>query len=372
MRNILIAIPCLLTGGTEIQTLNLVHALVEGGHEVTTVCYFEFSPDMVTRYERAGSKVIRLSTDGIRPVGVLPTLTFLFKGLRRAIKECKPDVAHVQYMAPGAIPILILRLLGVKKIIATTHTPADIYPNLRLLHFIVNNILVAFQCITLRAEKSYFGNSTLYSEKLLLRKKGNHFTIYNALPCGMQTCDNRCNHQANVIGVVSRLEHIKGMDLVIPAFAEVKKTHPEARLIVVGDGTQKTLMVQQAKELGVMDAIEWAGRQPQEKLHEWYGKIDIVLMPSRSEGFGLTAIEAMANGCVVVASNTGGLPEVIKDETIGLLHNIEDIHSLSQKILRLLDDTDFYSILKGSVKEYAKQFSFTKYSVLINNVYSKL
>ena len=52
---VLVCIPCLLTGGTEIQTLNLVQALVDGGHEVTTVCYFEFSPDMVQRYEQVGS-----------------------------------------------------------------------------------------------------------------------------------------------------------------------------------------------------------------------------------------------------------------------------------------------------------------------------
>lgn len=60
---VLVCIPCLLTGGTEIQTLNLVQALVGGRHEVTTVCYFEFSPEMVQRYEQAGSKVKLLSSN---------------------------------------------------------------------------------------------------------------------------------------------------------------------------------------------------------------------------------------------------------------------------------------------------------------------
>lgn len=369
---VLVCIPCLLTGGTEIQTLNLVQALVEGGHEVTTVCYFEFSPEMVQRYEQAGSKVKLLSSNGTRPVGVWHTLTLLFKGLRRVVKSFRPDVTHVQYMAPGAIPIFILRLLGVKKIIATTHTAADIYPNLRLLHFVVKHVLVAFQCITLRAEESYFGSSTLYSEAYKFRKKGNHFTIYNALPYGMQTCNNRTIHQPKVIGVVSRLELIKGMDLVIPAFSEVKKLHPKVKLIVVGDGTLKSAMVKQAEELHLMDSIEWVGRQTQEVLHEWYGKMDIVLMPSRSEGFGLTAIEAMANGCVVVASDTGGLPEVVKDGVVGLLHRPEDVHDLAENINRLVDESMLYRQMQLSLGDYVQQYSFARYAEAIRSLYSKI
>ena len=369
---VLVCIPCLLTGGTEIQTLNLVQALVGGGHEVITVCYFEFSPEMVQRYEQAGSKVKLLSSDGTRPVGVWHALTLLFKGLRRVVKSFRPDVAHVQYMAPGAIPIFILRLLGVKKIIATTHTAADIYPNLRLLHFVVNHVLVAFQCITLRAEESYFGSSTLYSEAYKLRKKGNHFTIYNALPYGMQTCNNRTIHQPKVIGVVSRLELIKGMDLVIPAFSEVKKLHPEVKLIVVGDGMLKSAMVKQAEELHLMDSIEGVGSQPQEVLHEWYGKMNIVLMPSRSEGFGLTAIEAMANGCVVLASDTGGLPEVVKDGVVGLLHQPEDISDLATKINRLVDDNRLYSQMQQALGDYVQQYSFARYAETIRSLYSKI
>lgn len=369
---VLICIPCLLTGGTEIQTLNLVQALVEGGHEVTTVCYFEFSPDMVTRYEQTGCKVILLNAEGKRPVGICSTLTFLFKGLRRVVNEIKPDVAHVQYMAPGAIPIIILRLLGIKRIIATTHTPADIYHNLHLLHFVVRHVLTIFQCITLRAEESYFGSSRLYSESYELKKKGNHFTIYNALPYGMLTCNNRTIVKPNVIGVVSRLEPIKGMDLVIPAFAEVKKYHPEVKLIVVGDGALKSAMVNQAEELHLMDSIEWAGRQPQEKLHEWYGKMDIVLMPSRSEGFGLTAIEAMANGCVVVASRTGGLPEVVRDGEVGLLHDPESTKSLAEKTTYIINHTDLYRKMQENAKEEVKQFSFALFACFINSLYSKV
>ena len=149
---ILITIPCLLTGGTEIQTLNLVRALVQGGHQVIVTCYFEYTPVMVQCYQNSGSKVICLSPNSTR-IGGWKGGIFLFKGLREILKNERPDIAHVQYMAPGAIPIFLLRLLGMKNIIVTTHTAADIYSNLRLIHFVQKYCVRVFTCITMRAEE---------------------------------------------------------------------------------------------------------------------------------------------------------------------------------------------------------------------------
>lgn len=420
----LICIPCLLTGGTEIQTLNTVHALVQGGHEVTVACYFEHTPYMVERYRKAGAEVLLFSPEGAR-VGGYRAIPYLYKHLRRTIKTVRPDVAHVQYMAPGAMVILLLWLMGVKNIIATAHTAADIYKDLRLLHFIQRHCLRAFTCITERAERSFFGSSQLYSTETVLGRR-NHFTIYNALPRatalqstvnGQQTTDFsnqrdntefrhddacfacvghpdgdikhstltlapagvdlRFNIQHNhstfaVIGVVSRLESIKGMDLVVPAFAEVLKRHSEVRLLVVGDGTLRATMEQQAAELGCADCITWVGRQPQEELDRWYGQMDIVLMPSRSEGFGLTAIEAMANGCVVVASDVGGLPEVVRDGVCGLLHRTEDVQDMVAKIGVLLDDATLYDRLRAQALHEVDKYSFAHYTTLVNDLYEKL
>lgn len=73
---ILICIPCLMTGGTEIQTLNLVRALVAGGHQVVTTCYFEYSDDMVVRFQKVGSEVVCLSSAGTRVNGWLGILFY--------------------------------------------------------------------------------------------------------------------------------------------------------------------------------------------------------------------------------------------------------------------------------------------------------
>ena len=439
---VLICIPLLEAGGTEIQTLNTVHALVQGGHEVTVACYFEHTPDMVARYRRAGAEVILFSPEGIR-VGGYKSILFLYRHLRRAVKAVRPDVVHVQYMAPGATVILLLCLMGVKNIIATAHTAADIYRDLRLIHFFQRHCLRAFTCITERAERSFFGSSQLYTPDLVLGKR-NHFTIYNSLPVQLgrscnedeyenenclrnvalnltqtsQNSQNNISEQDNqreldtiaqngkslrpctsrvltedsqltahsqqpraksqepntklTLGVVSRLEPIKGMDLVVPAFAEVLKDYPATQLLVVGDGTLRASMEEQAAQLGCASHIRFVGRQPQEELSRWYSQMDIVLMPSRSEGFGLTAIEAMAHGCVMVASDVGGLPEVVRDGICGLLHRTEDVADMASKIVSLIGDPALHAKLRAQSLVEVGKYSFERYSALMNDLYNKL
>ena len=444
---VLICIPLLEQGGTEVQTLNTVRALVQGGHEVTVACYFEHTPYMIWQFEEAGAKVILFSPDGNR-LGGWRIVPFLYRNLRSVVKAVRPDIVHVQYMAPGTMVILLLWLMRVKNIIATVHTAADIYKDLRLIHFIQRHCVRAWICITERAEHSFFGSSQLYSKDMVLGKR-NHFTIYNALPFRQQVnsddslvnvasprlnaaeqqvnCDDslvnvalpRLNateqrlkaiaSQVNVaeqrlkdtqsqgddspatalrltsspaainrseaaftLGVVSRLEHIKGMDLVVPAFAEVRKRFPDVQLLVVGDGSLRGSMEQQAQELGCADAVTWAGRQSQESLPQYYGEMDIVLMPSRSEGFGLTAIEAMACGCVVVASDVGGLPEVVCDGVCGLLHRSEDVWDMAEKICSLIASFELYRSLQKNALQHVQKFSFMRYAELIHNLYGKL
>ena len=346
--------------------------MVEGRHRVVTVCYFEHSSEMVERFKQAGSEVVLLNTEGKR-IGGWKGVRFLYKGLRKVVRKEHPDIVHVQYMAPGAIPIVLLRLLGVKQIVATTHTAADIYPNLRLVHFIQQHCVRAFICITKRAEQSFFGNSQLYDEQTALKKR-NHFTIYNALPQHFANVSvpQRNYRQQITIGVISRLEKIKGMDLVIPAFAQVIKEHPSVRLVVIGEGSLRTSMQQQAEELKCRDHIEWVGRQPQEALPDWYHRMDIVWMPSRSEGFGLTAIEAMACGCVMVASRIGGLPEVVLENEVGLLHDPESIEDITLKTCSLIESPSLMRELANKAHGYVQRFSFNRYAELQNNLYSKI
>lgn len=369
----IVCIPSLLTGGTEIQTLSLVEALVNAGHKAVVVCYFEYADQMVERYCNAGAVVELLNPDGIRPVGVKNTVINLWKGLQKVVRKYKPDVAHVQYMAPGALPILVLRTLGMKKIIATAHTSADIYPSLKQIHWLNNHILTAFQCITLKAETSFFGNASLFSNDTKLKRHGNHFTIYNNLSSYIEIVQTPRKGTPKTIGVVSRLERIKGMDLVVPAFAKVYDRHPEIKLLIVGDGSQRDFMEQQVQNAGLPEeSVQFVGRQGQDKLQSFYDQIDILLMPSRSEGFGLTAIEGMARGCVPVVSNTGGLPEVVEDGVSGLLHTSESVEDMISKIASVICNPKLFEQLSFGSYNRAQDFSKGKYYKQVEQLYDKL
>lgn len=370
---VLVCIPCLLTGGTEIQTLSLVEALVADGHKVVVICYFEYADQMIDRYSQAGAIIELLNPDGKRPIGIKNTAVSLWRGLRRIVKQYKPDVAHLQYMAPGALPILVLRALGMKKIIATAHTSADIYPSLKQIHWLNKHILTAFQCITLKAEASFFGNASLFSSDTKLKKHSNHFTIYNNLPSYIELADTPRKGTPKTIGVVSRLERIKGMDMVVPAFAEIYKHYPSMRLLIVGDGSQRDLMEQQVQNAGLPEeSVRFVGRQGQDKLQSFYDQIDILLMPSRSEGFGLTAIEGMARGCVPVVSNTGGLPEVVEDGVSGLLHTSESIEDMAVNIESVINNPKLFEQLSLGAYNRAHDFSKGKYYKQVEQMYDKL
>ncbi len=372
--SILIALPCLKVGGTEMQTLRLVEALVAGGYHCVTVCYFEYDFVMRQRFEEAGSKVVCLSAYGKRPDSLRDTYKFLKSGLKRVVAEYRPKMAHVQYMAPGAMPIIILRRLGIKTLIATLHTDSSIYRNLRLVHYLQKYKTTAFTCVTEAAEKSFFGSSQLYDEEFVL-KHHNHFTIHNCLSADFPWNDNNemIQFEVPVIGIVARLERIKGVDFVMPAFAKVLKQLPDCQLMIVGDGQLHEEMTQQQQELGIKEKnVIWAGRVPYEKLAGYYKQMTLVWMPSRSEGFGLSAIEAMGHGHAVIASDTGGLIEIIHNGVDGLLIPSGDTEALATQSLKLLNDREKLKQMNAAALQNAKQFSFEHYKTQILSLYEKL
>lgn len=371
---VLVGIPCLLTGGTEIQTLSLIEALITAGHDVSVVCYFEHTDLMIKRYRETGAKVNLLSTDGTRPAGMVATAKFLWKGLRQVIRHEHPDVVHIQYMAPGALPIIILRTLGVKHIVATTHTNGDIYSSSgqKVIRLLTNHLLTAFQCITEIAERSYFGSSQIFNPDGSLQR---HFTIYNNIPSHILIRKSPrkllLDDEPITVGVVSRLEKIKGMDLVIPAFAKVAAKSKRLRLLIVGAGSQNELMKRQAQQAGIDNRVEFVGRKDQSELQDYYDRIDVLLMPSRSEGFGLTALEGMARGCVPVVSRVGGLPEIVIPDC-GILHSPDDIDDLAIKVLSLVSDLTTLNRLSSAAIARAANFSKDSYNQSIKQLYEKI
>jgi N-acetyl-alpha-D-glucosaminyl L-malate synthase BshA len=134
---------------------------------------------------------------------------------------------------------------------------------------------------------------------------------------------------------VSNFRPVKRIPAVIEIFARVRSKVP-ARLLMVGDGPDLAEASQLARTLGVADDVDFLGEQ--EQVVPLLSLADVFLLPSVQESFGLAALEAMACEVPVVASNVGGLPEVIENGVSGFLHPPGDLDAMAQSTVRLLTD----------------------------------
>jgi N-acetyl-alpha-D-glucosaminyl L-malate synthase BshA len=131
----------------------------------------------------------------------------------------------------------------------------------------------------------------------------------------------------------SNFRPIKNIPTVIQVFAEVRKRMP-VKLVMVGDGPEKAGAEQLARELRVERDVLFLGNQ--DCMEELLPLADVFLLPSSSESFGLVALEAMSAEVPVVASNAGGLPEVVEHGVTGYLHDSGHIEGFVASVLKLL------------------------------------
>lgn len=342
---VVIAISCLLRGGTEQQTLLLVKALVESGYHVEVYCYFEYDAQMVDEFKEAGANVLLLKWS--RDMGA----TKFLRKLSAVFRAKSPDIVHVQYMAPGFLPIIAAKFARVPVVLATVHYPGTSHGSIAHLLLCFGALLTdCFTCVSAAAEKSWFGDSFLLNtsspNSLTAR---NHLTIPNAVDVDeidkalaekTPTIFEKARRFAGktIIGTVARLSEEKGLDVLLKAFVIVRKKLPDVHLLIVGDGTQKDYLQKLAANLGIANSCTWLGRLPWSEAMGYLGLMDIVVVPSRFEGFGLAAIEAMACKKPVVASNVDGLAEIIQDGKNGFVVDVADVKGFVEKIITLLKD----------------------------------
>jgi glycosyltransferase involved in cell wall biosynthesis len=140
-----------------------------------------------------------------------------------------------------------------------------------------------------------------------------------------------------VVGTVGRLdEPVKGLGTLVEAMRGVVGRIPEAVCLVVGDGPSRASLENSVKERSLAGSIRFLGER--RDVPDLLQALDLYVQPSLLEGFGLSALEAMASGKAVVASRAGGLPEVVVEGETGVLVPPGDAESLSRAILDLLED----------------------------------
>jgi N-acetyl-alpha-D-glucosaminyl L-malate synthase BshA len=151
----------------------------------------------------------------------------------------------------------------------------------------------------------------------------------------------------------SNFRRIKRVQDVVQIFSEVHKKVP-SKLLFVGDGPDRPMAEELARELGICDDIRFVGRQ--EQMEDILAIADLFLLTSEYESFGLAALEAMASGVPVISTNAGGLPEINVDGVTGYLASVGDVKLMSSKAIEILSNDETLEQFKANARAHAEKF----------------
>lgn len=181
-----------------------------------------------------------------------------------------------------------------------------------------------------------------------------------------------------VLLFVGRIQPLKSLDVAIEALAEVLVRHPDALLAVVGgasgaEGDDEVARVHAlAARLGVTDHVRFVAPQPHHMLSTWYRAADVVVVPSRSESFGLVALEAAACGVPVVAANVGGLRTLVVHGRTGFLVDGRTPGHYAAAIERILDDPVLAAGLSVDAAAMASGYRWSTTAGRLRRLYADL
>jgi glycosyltransferase involved in cell wall biosynthesis len=153
-----------------------------------------------------------------------------------------------------------------------------------------------------------------------------------------------------IVLFIGRLAPQKGVEYLIKAAPQIVRVNPDARIVIVGDGWLKDHLWSLAVQTGCQHKITFLGFLPDNDLVELTVSSDVLVVPSVYEPFGIVALEGMAAGVPVVASNTGGLSEIIEHDRTGFLTYAENPDSIAWGVNRILSDPGYASWLTQNAK----------------------
>jgi colanic acid/amylovoran biosynthesis glycosyltransferase len=169
-----------------------------------------------------------------------------------------------------------------------------------------------------------------------------------------------------VILHVARLVEMKGTEVLIRAFAALAPTHPQARLVIIGDGALRKRLERQAKESGVAGRVEFLGALPHASVLSWMRRASLLALPSvrtpsgRVEGLGMVVLEAAATGVPAIGSDMGGIRETIVNGETGFLVPERDTAALAARMGELLADKE----LRRRMGEAARRRALEKFNIV--------
>lgn len=176
------------------------------------------------------------------------------------------------------------------------------------------------------------------------------------------------NDEERIITHISNFRKVKRIPDIIAIFNKIQKEIP-AKLMMVGEGPEKEKAEQLCRELGIQDKVIFFGNS--NEIDTILCQTDLFLLPSKTESFGLVALEAMACGVPVISSNAGGLSEVNKDGFSGYLSEVGDVDGMANNALKILKNQTDLDQFKKNALITALQFDIKKILPLYEDLYQR-
>ncbi|NIR12894.1 MAG: glycosyltransferase family 4 protein [Desulfobacterales bacterium] len=368
-------------GGVEVYTRELAERLVERGHQVTVLCARSPILDGAGREEQRPSFTEQLAVRRLRTylrvygVPVTPALPL-------DLMRLKVDVLHASFPNPynAYVGAHISRLRNIPSILTWHNDLPQMSGRMKVLAslhdlFLTPAYLGCYHRI-IATSKVY-----LESSQLLQQYRRRVVVVPNGVDCGrfhpqVEGQQIRVKYGLQGCGVVlfvgalTRWHGYKGLDVLIRAHQRVVEDR-EAFLLVVGEGSLKEEYQLLCQELELDDRVIFAGDISDQELPQYYAASDMLVLPSKdkSEGFGLTLLEAGASGKPVVGSNVGGIPSTVSHGLNGLLVPPCDTEALAQAICCLLDDERLRLQMGREARRRAEEQDWNRVAETVERLY---
>jgi glycosyltransferase involved in cell wall biosynthesis len=289
--------------------------------------------------------------------------------LHRILKHVRPDVVNCHFANFSSLYFLLLRPVHGYRLVVSTHG-SDVLVPLSAVHRLILPFLLRRACHVTAVSRSLLDAAC---EVAPIREHAS--TIFNGIDyafwnqgsvapqpapdcaspdaqesrasvnrtVGDKTGEDKTDDtgmDGPIIVNVGTLRRVKGQDVLLEAFARLRESFPSARLRLVGDGNDRDALTARAERLGVRDRVVFCGWCDREEVRRLLKTSTVFAYPSRSEGFGLALLEAMAAGLPVVATRVGGIPDVVASSNSAQLVPPESPGALADALAGLLSDSD--------------------------------
>ncbi len=360
-------------GGAQRYVYDLAININKKDYEVVVLC--GEGETLPKKLEEADIRVIRLKSMQ-RDISVFKELKS-FVELYKIFKQEKPDVIHLNSSKMGGSGAFIGRLTGLKNIIFTAHGFAFNEDR----SFISKKILLAFHWLTilLTHKTIIVSDKTMKDIDYLPFMKNKLVKIYNGIDTGLDFYNkeeairfllkdkNISTVGKTILLSIGELHKNKGYDLFIPSLKKVEK---DFIYLIIGEGEERNNIAMLIKDNDLRDKVFLLGRI--ENAYKYIKASDIFVLPSRTEAFPYVLLESGLAGACVLASNVGGIGEVIKDDYNGVLFDVNSEGDIVRKVNMLIGSGEMRERFGKLVQEkVVKEFGLDRMLERTRDVYRK-